>query len=151
MSIEKAYNFKVIDVKTTSSGVISAEQLQQLSKLDYQWVINLLPGDSEYATADEQQLVESQKITYRYIPVDFAKPTQTDYEKFSQAMQQADGKKIHIHCAANYRASAFFAIYACQHLNWTAAQAKQHIESLWQPADYPNWLTLLKKMIDGYQ
>lgn len=151
MSIEQAYNFKVIDLKTTSSGVISAEQLQQLSNLNYQWVINLLPSDSEYATADEQQLVEDQKIAYRHIPVDFAKPTGTDYEKFSLAMQQAGGKKTHIHCAANYRASAFFAIYAYQNLNWTTAQAKEHIESLWQPADYPNWLALLKEMIDGYQ
>lgn len=150
MSIEQVYNFKVIDSQITTSGAIDAEQLSTLSHLDYQRVINLLPSNSEYATVNEQQLIESQNIRYNFIPVDFSMPSRTDYEKFSQVMQQAAGEKIHIHCAANYRVSAFFAIYACQYLGWKSEQAKQHIESFWQPSDYPNWLTLLKEMIPGY-
>ncbi|MGH1372569.1 MAG: protein tyrosine phosphatase family protein [Cellvibrionaceae bacterium] len=150
MSIEKAYNFRLINSRITTSGVISAEQLQELSHLDYQRVINLLPSDSEYAVADEQQLIESQNITYNAIPVDFSKPSPEDYQKFLQVMQQSLEEKIHIHCAANYRVSAFFSIYACQHLGWDSAQAKRHIESLWQPSDHSNWLRLLEEMIPGY-
>jgi len=150
MSIEQSYNYRSITATLTTSGVVSAEQLQQLSAQHYQRVINLLPNDSQYATADEQQLVEQQHIDYVYIPVDFATPRIDDYQRFASAMQQSPSVKTHVHCAANYRVSAFFGIYAYQYLDWSATQVKQHIESLWQPSEHKPWLTLLQQEIEGF-
>ncbi len=150
MSIEESYNFKAISPELTTSGVVNETLLQQLSDQGYRQLINLLPNDSEYATSNEQYLVESQKINYVYIPVDFSNPTPADYQAFVDAMIASPNLKTHIHCAANYRVSAFFGIYAYQHLNWSSAQVKQHIESLWQPEEHRPWLNLLQQLIDDY-
>lgn len=151
MSIEQPYNFKIIDAQTTSSGAINTEQLHALGGQNYQVVINLLPNDNRDATANEQKIVEQQGIDYVYIPVDFTNPKEDDYQQFANAMTKHHAQKTHIHCAANYRASAFYAIYAHQHLGWTVTEAKQHIESLWQPREHPQWLALLQNNIPGYE
>lgn len=150
MSIEQSYNYKAITDSLTTSGLINTEQLQQLSQQQYQCVINLLPNDSQYATDNEQQLVETQQINYVYIPVDFSNPSLKDYQAFTSALNKHIHLKTHIHCAANYRVSAFFGIYAHQHLNWSVAQVTQHVEALWQPEEHPPWLALLKQLIEDY-
>ncbi|MAZ86237.1 MAG: hypothetical protein CL693_01205 [Cellvibrionaceae bacterium] len=150
MSIEDSYNFKAINPALTTSGVVSEEQLRQLSAQGYRQLINLLPNGSEYSTNNEQHLVESQKITYVYIPVDFSNPTPADYQAFADAMIANSNLKTHIHCAANYRVSAFFGIYAHQQLNWSPEQVRQHIESLWKPEEHAAWRALLQQYIDGY-
>ncbi len=150
MSIEESYNFKAISPELTTSGVVNETLLQQLSAQGYRQLINLLPNDSEYATSNEQYLVESQKINYVYIPVDFSNPTPADYQAFADAMIASPNSKTHIHCAANYRVSAFFGIYAHQQLNWSPEQVRQHVESLWKPEAHAPWLALLQQYIDGY-
>jgi hypothetical protein len=44
-------------------------------------------------------------------------------------------KKVFIHCAANYRVSAFVALYGQARLGWSASQADAHIRRVWQPND----------------
>ena len=143
MSIEDSYNFRRIDDRLTTSGVVSTEQLAQLGAEDYDCVINLLPADSEYAIADEREIVERQGIDYVHIPVDFAAPTQADFDAFASAMDaHADGK-VHVHCAANYRVSAFYSAYATRRGLLTAAEADGLVRGLWNPDEHPAWQAFL--------
>ncbi|MFV8819535.1 protein tyrosine phosphatase family protein [Haliea sp. E17] len=139
MSVEQAYNFVGIDPATATAGLLTAEQLQTLGDAGYEAVVNLLPHDSEFALPSEQDLVRGQGLEYHSIPVDFARPTARDYADFVQAMQALQGRKVLVHCAANYRASAFYAIYAFQHLGWPLERAQAHIASVWNPAEHPPW------------
>lgn len=139
MSVERAYNFRAIDEAVSTSGVLSEEQLSQLRTGGYEAVINLLPRDSQYAVKNEEDIVVAQGLDYRYIPVNFAAPTEQDYSEFVEAVKSCQGKKVMIHCAANYRVSAFYAMYAHEHLGWPASRAREHIESIWRPAENPPW------------
>jgi protein tyrosine phosphatase (PTP) superfamily phosphohydrolase (DUF442 family) len=109
-------------------------------------VINLLPDASEYAVKNERRLVEGQGIEYLYLPVDFAAPTLADYEQFRRLMNLAGDRKLLIHCAANYRVSAFYSRYAIQTGHWSVTQADQFMLSIWQPAEHPPWPQWLEEV-----
>lgn len=147
MSVDQAYNFRAINETTATSGLVSKEQLLELSGAGYDAVINLLPHDSQYAVKGEEDIVTDQNIDYRYIPVDFAAPKARDYAAFVEAMKHCGGKKVLIHCAANYRVSAFYAIYAHEHLGWSASRAREHIESVWRPEEHPPWDRFISQYI----
>ena len=55
-------------------------------------------------------------------------------------------KKILIHCAANFRVTAFYSLYAMQHLGWTEAQADEFRASIWAGSDYPIWEKFISEM-----
>ena len=139
MDIEASRNFRRISERLTTSGVVSAEALAELASHGYEAVINLLPENTDYAVPNERGIVESQEIEYIHIPVDFKKPTLTDFTKFSEALDRVRDKKIHMHCAANYRVSAFYSLYEFNRGNWSAEQAREFIGDIWQPVDHPGW------------
>lgn len=147
MSVDQAYNFRTIDEAVSTSGLLSEEQLSELRTSGYEAVINLLPHDSQYAIKNEEDIVVSQGVDYLYIPIDFAAPTEQDYSEFVKAMKSCQGKKVLIHCAANYRVSAFYSMYAYEHLGWPAIRAKEHIESIWCPEDNPPWDQFISRVI----
>ena len=139
MSVEQAFNFRRVDERVSTAGIVTEEQLQCLAGEGYQAVINLLPDDSQYAVASEQHIVEEQGLRYHYIPVDFTEPTTADFAAFEQAMGELADQKIMIHCAANYRVSAFYSLYACRHLQWSEQRAAEWVVSLWNPDEHPPW------------
>ena len=90
---------------------MSAAQLNDLHREGYAAVINLMP-DSESPVPDEERIVRDQGLDYVYIPVDFNEPARADLEAFVEAMDARAGEKVHVHCAANYRVTAFYSLYA---------------------------------------
>jgi protein tyrosine phosphatase (PTP) superfamily phosphohydrolase (DUF442 family) len=149
--IEDSYNFRMISDRLTTSGVVGADRLKALASQGYEVVLNLLPDSSEHAVANEQDIVESQRIEYIYIPVDFKAPGRTDFSRFSEALDRRFDSKIHIHCAANYRVSAFYSLYAASRGRWSADQARDFIHSVWRPADYPGWSEFIDEVLGALQ
>lgn len=139
MSVEQAFNFRKVSDFISTAGVLSAAQLGALAREGYTAVINLLPESSEYAVAGERDLVLGQGLSYRHIPVDFSAPRESDYRAFESAMHELQGSRLMIHCAANYRVSAFYAIYARHHLGWSAGQSEAFIAAIWNPGEHPPW------------
>jgi protein tyrosine phosphatase (PTP) superfamily phosphohydrolase (DUF442 family) len=139
MNIETSYNFRRISERVTTSGVVRPDVLKALAAQGYEVVVNLLPDTSEYAIPNERDAVESQRLEYFYIPVDFKQPTWSDFLKFSETLDGVHEKKILVHCAANYRVSAFYSFYAVRRGYWSADRAMEFIRSIWQPAEHPGW------------
>lgn len=139
MAIANSYNFRRASDLVTTSGVVGTNRLKGLAPEGYEMVINLLPDSSEYAVENEADIVESQGVEYVYIPVDFKSPTLNDYDRFAAVLDQAKGRKVHIHCAANYRVSAFYALYAESTGLWSSAKAREFIHGLWQPQEHEGW------------
>lgn len=139
MDIDTSYNFLRINEKLTTSGLIPTDGLKALASQDYAVVINLLPDTSEYAIPHEREIVESQGIEYIYIPVDFQHPEPSDFSAFSESLERVLNSKVHIHCAANYRVSAFYALFEVNHGRWSQEQAMAFIQSIWQPIEHPEW------------
>ena len=145
MSIESSYNFRKLSGKLTTSGVVSEDTLKSLSEEGYEAVVNLLPQSNEHAVPEEKEIIESQGIFYVHIPVDFAAPTKVDLEEFISQLDNMSNKKMHIHCAANWRVSAFYSVYAVSKGIWSSDAAKEFIAGLWNPSEYPVWQKLLKQ------
>lgn len=147
MSVQQAYNFRQASELVATSGIINEQQLMLLAPEGYKAVISLLPDDSEYAIENEQEIVEKQGLDYRYIPVDFADPTTENYATFVAAMEEFKGEKIIIHCAANFRVSAFFSVYAHHNFGWSLEQVEEFMGSLWKPADFPPWQNFIDEQL----
>ena len=145
MSIEGSYNFRRINEALTTSGMVTPEQLASLRSEGYDAVINLLPDDSEYAVATEASIVHDQGLDYVSIPVDFAAPTSADFDAFTKAMDDHDGQKVHVHCAANYRVSAFYGLYALRKGLRTVAEADELAQEIWDPAEHPTWAAFIAR------
>ncbi len=148
MHIDTSYNFRRIGEKLTTSGIVRPQGLKALSHQGYEVVINLLPDTSEYAIQNERDMVESQGIEYIYIPVDFKQPTAADFSKFLEALDRVQERKVHVHCAANYRVSAFYALYSARRGLWSADQAMDFIHSIWQPAEHPGWSPFITEVLE---
>lgn len=141
--ISGSYNFRCLSDTVTTSGVVGAERLSRLAEDGYSALINLLPDDSQHAVPDEKGLVTGQGLRYVYIPVDWDAPARDDFDAFCAAMDTLDGGKVHIHCAANFRVSAFYGLYAAGRGTWSWQEAEANIRSLWNPEEFPAWKSLI--------
>ena len=139
MDIEASRNFRRITGTLTTSGVVRPEALKALALQGYEVVVNLLPETSEYAVPHEREIVESQGIEYIHIPVDFKHPVPSDFDRFSEALDRVIDNKVHVHCAANYRVSAFYALYEVGRGHWSTDRAIKFMCDIWQPAEHPGW------------
>ncbi len=142
--MQKCYHFRQNTDLITSSGAITKDYIDTLANLDYQVVINLLPDSDRRALKDERRIIESQHIAYFFIPVEFSNPRESDYQLFCEILTSHPLEKIHIHCAANYRASAFYAVYAFENKQWSNHQAESFIVDIWQPKQHLPWLQFLQ-------
>jgi len=139
MTIESSYNFVRVSDRLTTSGFVSPDALKILGAQGYEVVVNLLPDEHQYAVPGERGILESQGIEYVYIPVDFAEPTRADFERFSETLDGVREKKVHVHCAANWRVTAFYSLYEVCRGRWTSEQATEFMHRVWSPAEHAGW------------
>lgn len=148
MSTQEIYNYLPVDAQTMTSGQPREEQLQAAAQEGFTKVINLAPTSSQNALPDEAGLVQSLGMTYDYIPVDWGNPTEQDWTAFEAAMRQSTAGKTLVHCAANYRATAFYSLYALKHLGWSAERAEAFRASIWAGSSYPVWDRFIDDMTE---
>jgi protein tyrosine phosphatase (PTP) superfamily phosphohydrolase (DUF442 family) len=146
MSIESIYHYCKVDDQLITGGQPTEEQLQAVSQQGFQTVINLAPISPRYSLDDEPGLVQSLGMQYHHIPVDWDNPTAGDFSTFEAVMQALPAGKTFIHCAANFRVTAFYSLYAQKHLGWSKAQADDFRASIWQGSDYPVWEAFIGDM-----
>ena len=139
MSTEKIYNYRKIDERVITGGQPRAKELRDAAAEGFTAVINLAPYDKRYSIDDEPGLVASLGMQYVHIPVDWERPTESDLAAFEHAMQTHRNDKTLVHCAANFRVTAFYSLYALEHLGWTQAQADALRASIWRGSDFPQW------------
>jgi protein tyrosine phosphatase (PTP) superfamily phosphohydrolase (DUF442 family) len=144
MPLKDIYNFLPLTDKLSSSGMPTQEQLKDLSNADTEVIINLAMPTSEKALPDEVTLVKALNITYISIPVEWDHPTRQNLKEFMDAMDAHQHRRVHVHCQANYRATAFITLYRIQRLGWEREQAFQDLRRIWNPDEYPVW----KKFIE---
>ncbi len=127
------YNFFQVSERLACAGQPGESQLQSLAEDGYQVVINLGLSDGKYALADEAASVSNLGLTYHHIPVLFDNPLIGELVSFISLMDKHGHQKTLVHCAANYRASAFTGLYlfAAELLNQD--QMQEFIEQVWQP------------------
>jgi protein tyrosine phosphatase (PTP) superfamily phosphohydrolase (DUF442 family) len=143
MAIEAIKNYVALSGELATGGQPSEEQIQELAQAGFELVINLGLLDPRYCLADEAGLVRSLGVEYYHIPVDFQAPTIEDLTRFFTAMQAAEGKRVFVHCAANYRVSSFVSLYGQAKLGWSSEQASAHVRRLWEPNEI--WAAFIER------
>jgi protein tyrosine phosphatase (PTP) superfamily phosphohydrolase (DUF442 family) len=131
-----------------TGGQPTAEQLAAAAAEGFTAIINLVPRENQAALPDEAGIAQALGLKYHYIPVDWAAPQDSDFEAFDRALQSLASDKTLIHCAANFRVTAFYSLYAMQHLGWSAAQAAEFRSTIWQGSDYPVWASFIGRTQD---
>ena len=146
MGISNIYNYIKIDDQTFTSGQPTEVQLRSAAAEGVQVVINLATLSSDNALKDERAIVRGLGMEYIHIPVLWDNPTAADFAEFVRVMQKTAGKTILIHCAANYRVTAFYSLYAMKTLGWSSKQADTLMGSIWDDDEYPVWKAFVKRM-----
>ena len=139
MSTEEIYNYRSVNDRISTGGQPTPEQLRSAAAEGFATVVNLATGDARLSLDDEAGLVHSLGMTYHHIPVAWENPQESDFAAFEAVMQDHLADKMLIHCAANFRVTAFYSLYALKHLGWTEAQADEFRASIWRGSNYPIW------------
>ncbi|MGZ4317520.1 MAG: protein tyrosine phosphatase family protein [Gaiellaceae bacterium] len=147
MGADEIYNAREVDDRLITSGQPSEDQLRAAAAEGIDTVVNLAPHDAGNALPDEAGLVRTLGMTYHHLPVVFANPTEGDFAAFEQIMAELppDSRTL-VHCAANFRVSAFYGLYAMKHLGWSVEQAEAFRAPIWDGSDYPVWEAFISRM-----
>lgn len=147
--IEDAKNFRKSDERILTCGQPSEEQLAAARAGGITVVINLaLHDDPRYSLADERGTVEALGMTYRHIPVPFDRPAESDLLAFFEAMDEFKAEKVLVHCAANYRVTAFLGLYRRLRQDWPADRSFELMGTVWTPNEV--WAEFLRSMLVKY-
>jgi protein tyrosine phosphatase (PTP) superfamily phosphohydrolase (DUF442 family) len=150
---EDIRNFLPFSETLFTGGMPKAEQLADAAQRGVELVINLAPHDAADALPNESELVISLGMQYINIPVNWSTPTREGLDRFLHAMDENEGRKILVHCQANFRATAFASLYRILRQGWKAEDAMQVMHTIWDEEDYPMWKLFiedtLKRSRDG--
>ena len=148
----KAIKFN--DNQVITAGLPTIKEFGLLQQAGVKTVINLIPNNNPNALKNEQQIVTDLGMQYHNISVDWQQPTLENVEQFFALMKANNNQPVVVHCAANYRASAFYYLYL-------ATQQHQAVDinnvlSPWGDLptsfkQYPQWQVLIEKVKQQYQ
>ena len=146
---EEIRNFLPLSENLFTGGMPAAEHLSDAAGRGVQVVINLALHDLPNALPEEEKLVKSLGMTYINIPVLWNKPTRENLNEFLDAMDAHSEEKVLVHCEANYRATAFPALYRILRLGWKREDALEVMHQIWNEEKYPVWKKFIEESIDN--
>ena len=133
IGLDNIFNYLPISDRLASAGQPDRRQFSQIQSAGYQVVINLALPDSDHAIPEEAALVAGLGMEYVYIPVIWTAPQPSDLTDFFKAMDERQEKKVFVHCAMNFRASAFVFLYRVLRQSVPIEIARQNMSEIWQP------------------
>ena len=143
---KETYHFLQLSDALFTSGMPTAEQLSDAPNHGVEVVINLAPHDVPNAIPNEDELVNSLGMKYINIPVNWGTPVKDGLDKFMDVMDANRKKIILVHCEANFRASAFVALYRIIRLGWREENAFEIMHKIWDEDAYPVWKLFIESM-----
>ena len=144
--MNKILNFIKINELISTSGQPKIEEFEFIAKEGFEVVINLALNSSSNAIENEDKIVSSLNMSYIHIPVDFENPRISDLKLFLNILQALGANKVWIHCAKNYRVSAFMYVYHKYILHTPFEEIDLSIFEKWQPSLV--WQELMKVQLE---
>lgn len=125
-------NTIIINDRICTSGQPSPNQFTEIAEAGFTSVINLAMPDSTNALPDEGGFVTEAEMNYFHIPVPFDAPTRQHLSLFLKLVKTLEKDRIWIHCALNWRVSAFMLHYQRGTLGLSEPERVPMLES-WKP------------------
>lgn len=144
--MNKILNYVKINELISTSGQLKIEELELIANEGFEVVINLAVPTTSNALENEDKIVSSLNMSYIHIPVDFENPKISDLKLFLNILQALGANKVWIHCAKNYRVSAFMYVYHKYILHTPFEQIDLSIFDIWQPSLI--WQELMKVQLE---
>ena len=104
-------NYIKINELISTSGQPTPEQFKLIAQEGFEVVINLALHNASNAIENEDIVVTDLNMAYFHIPVNFENPKASDLKLFVNTLQALGANKVWVHCALNYRVSAFMYVY----------------------------------------
>ena len=139
------YNFHKVSESLSCSGQPTEAQLQQIAGENFSVVINLGLLGQDYSLQDEESSMKNLNIKYFHLPVLFDNPTIPNLTLFFEKMKEHENQKVLVHCAANYRASTFVALYLFSIKKLDENEIENFITNIWMP-DH-NWQMFIEEAL----
>lgn len=138
------YHFFAMPLKIGTGGQPTPEQFGQIAEAGFTVVVNLAMPDSENALPDEGRLVSETGMTYVHIPVPWEAPSPAHLRQFFAVMDalQSQQQRVFVHCAANFRVSAFIYKYLTLQHNVSEQDASTPLLKRWLPHMDANWRSI---------
>lgn len=146
MSTQDIYHYREVNDLLSLGGQPTEEQLKSVARDGFKVVINLATINPRYSLPDESGLVRSLGMIYYHIPVEWGNPTDDDFIAFENVFRQFSAEKMLVHCAANFRATAFYTLYALKNLGWSDQQGDEFMAPIWEGSNYPVWESFMDQM-----
>lgn len=135
-------NYIKINENISTAGQPSVEQFVKIKDENFDVVINLALSSATNALENEDKVVSELGMTYIHLPVDFEEPKLSDLNLFLRIMNSIKDKKVFIHCAKNYRVTAFMYVYHKHVLNTPFEDIDVSMFEQWSPS--LKWQELMK-------
>jgi protein tyrosine phosphatase (PTP) superfamily phosphohydrolase (DUF442 family) len=149
MTTQDIYNYHKVSERVITTGQPTEAQLKSAAEEGFAMVVNLATERPDHFTEDEADLVRSLGMAYYPIPVEWNDPRPADFEAFESVLQKLGAAKTLIHCAANFRVTAFYSLYAMKYLGWSEAQADTFRMQVWQGSNFPIWEKFIQDLKDS--
>ncbi|RXI48026.1 hypothetical protein CRU99_01850 [Malaciobacter mytili] len=142
-------NYIKINDKISTSGQPTLEELKIIADNDFKVVINLALSNSSLALENEDKIVSQLGMTYIHIPVDFENPEIDNLKIFLAILNSFTNIKVWVHCAKNYRVTAFMYIFHKYFLKTPFENINLSMFDIWTPSK--KWQELMKISLEELQ
>jgi protein tyrosine phosphatase (PTP) superfamily phosphohydrolase (DUF442 family) len=147
LAADRPENFVQWREGLASSAQPSGAWLATVGEQKYDVLVNLAPPQSGGSLRDEGGIVASKGVKYVNIPVDFMHPTAEDFRFFSEVMKASAGKRVFVHCQANFRGSSFVFLYRAIYED-AGHDALEKLQSVWAPE--PVWKKFIEETLRAH-
>ena len=137
--MNKILNHIKINELISTSGQLKIEEFELIANEGFEVVINLAVPTTSNSLENEDKIVSNLNMTYIHIPVSFENPKISD-------LKSLGANKVWIHCAKNYRVSAFIYVYHKYILHTPFEEIDLSIFDIWKPSLI--WQELMKVSIE---
>lgn len=144
--MEKILNYIKIDENITTSGQPTVEEFEKIKDAGFEVVINLALHNASNAIENEDKTVTDLQMAYFHIPVDFEEPKIEQASLFLNTLKALHGRKVWVHCALNYRATAFMYLFHKHILNTPFDNINLKVFDEWTPSE--QWQELMKSSFE---
>ena len=142
MTFDRIINYVQLTEDIATSGQPRPEDFPAMAEAGYSAVVNLAMPDSPGAFPEEGGRAAEAGLCYFHIPVPFDAPRPGHLALFIKILKALAGKKIWVHCAMNYRVSAFMFHYLRLVHGLAPEQARSPVFEEWEPDEV--WQEFLK-------
>ncbi|GFK94010.1 Beta-lactamase hydrolase-like protein [Fundidesulfovibrio magnetotacticus] len=126
-------NFVRLDDRLACAGQPLPGHFPLLAARGFRAVVNLATEASTGHLPGEAALCRAEGLDFSWIPVPWDAPTSGDFQAFEAWLAPRRAGHVLVHCAKNWRASLFCALYRVLHEGRDPEKAREDVLEVWEP------------------